>query len=662
MSITRGVGNQMMRGGGATTPGGNYSTGTTGAGGPVGRNAVAGSGGTWKDVWRALGFLRAHRRSVVISYIAWTVANFLDLMIPLQVRDAIDIGIGTKDTHVLTVAVISAMGLYVAKSAINWVYIWGFHAFEADAARDLRNAVYRGLQRLSFGYLDRADTGQLIARATSDVEAVQNFLGHGMTGFIGAAGTYVITLSFAATVSWELTLLAVATVPPMLWAGLVLSKKTRPQHARVQQEYGSLTGRLQENISGVRVVKAFAQEQSEERKYAQGAEALQARSLELARTQAIWNPLLIGLGGLGAIMVIVAGGYLVTWGLVTVGTVVAFQYYLNKLYGPARRIGFLLGQLARTQASARRIFEMLDVSPDVISRPGARPLEDVRGEVVFENVTFEFQKGVPVLSNISLTAKPGQVIALVGGTGSGKSALTGLIPRFYDATSGRVLVDGRDVRDVDLGSLRRHIAIVPQEAILFSRSLRENIAFGKPESDISLVQFAAERAQAHRYITRLPKGYQTSVGDRGVTLSGGQRQRASLARALLVEPSILILDDATSSVDMETEHLIEQALGEVMSGRTTFVIAHRLSSVKRADEVLVIDSGQIVERGRHEDLILKDGPYRRIYDVQMRDQEEFITANVRATDPVEVGGRVPFASEKTLDGASAVLPGQEVSR
>ena len=251
----------MMRGGGATTPGGNYSTGTTGAGGPVGRNAVAGSGGTWKDVWRALGFLRAHRRSVVISYIAWTVANFLDLMIPLQVRDAIDIGIGTKDTHVLTVAVISAMGLYVAKSAINWVYIWGFHAFEADAARDLRNAVYRGLQRLSFGYLDRADTGQLIARATSDVEAVQNFLGHGMTGFIGAAGTYVITLSFAATVSWELTLLAVATVPPMLWAGLVLSKKTRPQHARVQQEYGSLTGRLQENISGVRVVKAFAQEQ-----------------------------------------------------------------------------------------------------------------------------------------------------------------------------------------------------------------------------------------------------------------------------------------------------------------------------------------------------------------------------------------------------------------
>ncbi len=269
---------------------------------------------------------------------------------------------------------------------------------------------------------------------------------------------------------------------------------------------------------------------------------------------------------------------------------------------------------------------MLDTVPEVRDRPGAITLTEVRGEVVFEDVGFEFRPGQPVLKGISLTAKPGQVIALVGGTGSGKSALTGLLPRFYDATAGRVLVDGHDVRDVTQSSLRRHIAIVPQDSFLFSRSVRENIQLGKPDSAVSLVEFAAERAQAHRFIQRLPEGYETTVGDRGVTLSGGQRQRTALARAILVEPTILILDDATSSVDMETERLIEQALQEIMRGRTTFVIAHRLSTVKRADEVLVLEKGEIVERGTHEALIARQGPYRRIYDVQMRDQEEFIAA------------------------------------
>ena len=243
---------------------------------------------------------------------------------------------------------------------------------------------------------------------------------------------------------------------------------------------------------------------------------------------------------------------------------------------------------------------------------------------------FEFRPGVPVLKGISLTARPGQVIALVGGTGSGKSALTGLIPRFYDVTSGRVLVDGRDVRDVTMATLRRHVAIVPQDSFLFSRSVQDNIQFGKPDAGVSLVEFAAERAQAHRFIERLPEGYQTTVGERGITLSGGQRQRTALARAILVEPTILILDDATSSVDMETERLIEAALDEIMRGRTTFVIAHRLSTVKRADEVLVLEGGEIVERGTHQELIARRGHYRRIYDVQMRDQEEFIAAQVES--------------------------------
>jgi len=618
----------MMRGGGGTWPGGSFQTGTVGPGGMFGRAGSAtlgsASGGTAKDLWRALKFLGGHKNWVIGSYAAWVVANLLDLMIPLQVRRAIDGGINGQNRQVLYLAVAIAIVLYLSKSAINWIYLWGFHAYEADAARDLRNALYRGLQRLSFGYLDRSDTGQLIARATSDVEAVQSFLGHGSTGLVSAIGTYVVTLAVAFTVSWQLTLLSLITVPLLAWAGWSYNKKSAPLFARVQQQYGALTGLLQENISGVRVVKAFTQEEHEIEKYTRSADELQRRSLDLARTLAARNPLMIAVAGVGTIFVIVAGGYLVAAGTVTIGTLVAFQYYLNKLYGPARRIGMLLSQYARATASAHRIWEVLDTIPEVHDRPGAIDLHEVRGEVVFEHVSFEFRPGVPVLRDINLVAKPGQVIALVGGTGSGKSALVGLIPRFYDVSAGRVLVDGHDVRDVTLRSLRRHIAIVPQDSFLFSRSIKENIEFGKPNSPISLVQFAAERAQAHRFIQRLPEGYETAVGDRGVTLSGGQRQRTALARAILVEPTILILDDATSSVDMETEHLIEQALEEVMRGRTTFVIAHRLSTVKRADEVVVLDRGQIVERGTHAELIARAGPYRRIYDVQMRDQEEFI--------------------------------------
>jgi ABC-type multidrug transport system fused ATPase/permease subunit len=630
----------MMRGGGGGTwPGGSFSSGTTGPGvfGRAGSSTLGSAGGgTAKDLWRAMQFLRPQGKWVARSYAAWIVANLLDLAIPLQIRRAIDGGIDGGDPRVLVLSVLAAMVLYVAKAGTNWIYTWGFHAYEADAARDLRNSVYRGLQRLSFGYLDRSDTGQLIARATADTEAVQNFLGHGQTGLVSSIGTYVITLAFAFTVSWQLTLLALFTVPPLLWAGFSYGKRSGPLFAKVQQQYGTLTGQLQENLSGVRVVKAFTQEENEIAKYNQGAEELRERSLVLSRTLAARNPLLIVLSGLGAILVIVVGGHLVAAGTITIGTLVAFQYYLNRLYGPTRRIGFLVSQFSRATASAHRIWEMLDTVPEVRDRPGAGPLPDVKGEVVFENVGFEFRPGVPVLKGINLVARPGQVIALVGGTGSGKSALTGLIPRFYDPSAGRVLVDGHDVRDVTMASLRQQVAIVPQDSFLFSRSLRENIQFGKPDAGVSLVEFAAERAQAHRFIQNLPERYDTTVGDRGVTLSGGQRQRTALARAILVEPKILILDDATSSVDMETERQIETALQEIMRGRTTFVVAHRLSTVKRADEVLVLDRGEIVERGTHEELIARRGAYRRIYDVQMRDQEEFIAA--RAREGLDGGG------------------------
>ncbi|HEV2126768.1 MAG TPA: ABC transporter ATP-binding protein, partial [Chloroflexota bacterium] len=405
-----------------TTPGGSYSSGTTGPGALFGRAGSStlgsASGGTFKDLWRALGFLRGQRKAVIIAYVAWLVATLTELAIPLQIRRAIDGGIVGQNASILTSAVLMAVGLFLAKAGINWIYVWGFHAYEADAARDLRAAVYRGMQRLSFGYLDRADTGQLIARATADVEAVQNFMGHGQTGLVTSIATYVVTLIVAFSVSWQLALLSLLTVPMLMWAGWNYSTLSRPLFASVQQQYGALTGLLQENISGARVVKAFTQEENEIKKYTASADELQRRSLHLARTLASRNPLMVCMAGLGAIFVIVAGGHLVTSGILTIGTLIAFQTYLNKLYGPTRRIGFLVSQFSRAMASAHRIFEVLDAVPEVRDRPNAVDVPTVRGEVTFENVWFEFRQGVPVLKNINLTAKPGQVIALVGGTGS----------------------------------------------------------------------------------------------------------------------------------------------------------------------------------------------------------------------------------------------------
>ena len=471
-------------------------------------------------------------------------------------------------------------------------------------------------------------------------------MGHGTTGFVVAAGTYLITLGVMVFLNWQLTLLAIVTLPLMIWAGLSFGNVAGPLYGRVQQQYGTVTGIMAENATGVRVVKAFAQEPREIAKFQQCIEELFGRAIRLARAMALRQPLLMAIAGLGAILVIWWGGRLVLDGTVTIGLLIGFQIYLNRLIGPSRRFGWIINMVAGAGASSRRIFEVLDTIPEVKDRDDARELEQIKGEVRLDGVWFEFEPGVPVLQDINLVARPGEVIALVGETGAGKSALTGLIPRFYDATRGRVLIDGQDVRDLTIRSLRRHMTIAPQEPFLFSESVRSNIAYGRPDSELTEVEGAATRAEAHQFASRLSDGYETQVGDRGAMLSGGQRQRVSLARAILVEPRILILDDATSSVDMETEFRIEQALQEVMNRKTTFVIAHRLSTVKRADQVLVMEGGKIVQRGKHEELIRHDGPYQRIYEVQMRDQEEYLAARQQSeasngTPSDEASNRVP---------------------
>ena len=563
-----------------------------------------------------MGYMRPHWKLVVACYGTWLLALGLDSLIPLGIRRAVDQGIAGRDAAILGTSVLMVLGLYLTKAALNYVYFFSYHYLEAAAARDIRNAVYAALQRLSFSYFDRVETGQLISRSTSDVEAAQMFLGHGLSALVNAVGTYVVVLGIAFALSWQLALLSLATVPILLAVATYFGNEIRPLFARAQQQHGVMTGVLQENLAGIRVVKAFAREDHEIEKFEHSARELLKRQIDMVRVVALRLPTMAAISGFGTIFVIWYGGWMTIQGFISIGTLIAFNYYLARLMAPVRRVGWIINQVARAFASADRIFEVMDTAPEVREKPGAVELRDVRGEVRFEDVWFEYEPGRPVLRGIDLEVRSGEVVGIVGMTGSGKSALAGLIPRFYDVSRGRVTVDGVDVRDATLESLRRSIAIVQQDPFLFSRTLRENIAFGRPESDFDRVRGAAEHAQAHRFAAHLPDGYETTVGDRGLSLSGGQRQRTTLARALLVEPSILILDDAVSSVDLETERRIEESLRELRRGRTTFVIAHRISTVRHADRIIVLEDGRIVESGSHEELLRLGGRYASLYGQQ----------------------------------------------
>jgi len=493
-------------------------------------------------------------------------------------------------------------------------------------AFDLRNDLYAKIQRLSFSYHDRQQTGQLMVRATDDVEKLRLFLGQGLLQLVGAIILLSGTLILLFTTNAGLALTTLWILPVALVLFVVFSRISRPMFTRVQQRLSELNTILQENLAGIKVIKAFVREREEQVKFRAAADRLMNQQIAIARLFTFLFPFAFLIANLGQATILYAGGQRIIQGMLTLGEWQEFSLYLIFLFLPIAQFGFIINQFSQASASAVRIFEILDAQSDVIEKPDAITLPPIQGHVKFENVSFRyFGSGEPVLKNVSFEVQPGQTVALLGATGSGKTTIINLIPRFYDPTEGRVLIDGYDIRDVTLQSLRSQIGIVLQETTLFSGTIRENIAFGKPEATMDEIIAAAKAAAAHDFIMSFPQGYDTPVGERGATLSGGQKQRIALARALLLNPRILILDEATSNVDVATEAQIQAALQHLMKGRTSFVIAQRISTVMNADLILVLDKGQIVAQGRHEELLEESEIYAEIYSSQLQgDESQFV--------------------------------------
>ncbi|MEA2585248.1 MAG: ATP-binding cassette, subfamily multidrug efflux pump [Thermomicrobiales bacterium] len=570
-----------------------------------------------KIIVRIFRYLRPYRQRVVIMYVALAVALGMQLLIPAVLARAIDRGIAGRDRDYLVWAAVVIVGLAALQGVFTFTRTYVSQVLAEQVAYDIRNELYAHLQRLSFSYYDTAQTGQVMARATDDITNIRAMLVMTLRALVVAIGTFLAVTVILLRIDLQLALAGLAVMPFLIvWStrfGIVI----RPLFLGVQQQFGVMTTVLQENVAGSRLVRAFAQEQIESRRFEAELEELFQRNMQASKRWAFSYPLMLLFSGVGLGATLWLGGYRVISGAMTIGTLVAFNRYLTIMAEPIRWLGFVVNRIARAIASGERIFEVLDTKPKIAERPGAIDLVPMRGEVVFENVSFGYSGARrKALTDVSFRAFPGETVGLLGPTGGGKSTIVNLIPRFYDATAGRVLIDGHDVRDLTLTSLRSQVGAVLQETFLFSVTIRENIAYGRPGASLEQVIAAAKAAKAHDFIQEMPEGYDTTVGERGVSLSGGQKQRIAIARALLLDPRILILDDATSSVDSETEHEIQEALETLMEGRTTFIIAQRLSSVRAADQICVLSDGRIVERGTHADLLALGGIYRQIYDVQ----------------------------------------------
>jgi len=646
---------------------------------PQARGRQRGERPSFKGIGRAVRYLTRYGRQALLPYIFLIIATVSQLAVPHMVRNVIDavtsgfisdqimqaldkipanfvsaalpkiLEATGRDTSLtleqlkvqleadvtnapqaLTYAIIAIVIFAALRGIFSFLQAFWAEKNSQSVAYDLRNDLYAKIQNLSFSYHDKNQTGQLMIRATDDIEKVRLFIGQGLLQLVGAiillAGTVIILFSTNVSLAW--TAMPILPVAIILFG--VFASLAQPMFTKVQQKLSALNTVLQENLAGIKVIKAFTREKEQQTKFSDAADATMNQAISVSKLFTFLFPVIFLVANLGQAAILYVGGKQIIAGALSIGAWQEFSLYLIYLFFPIMMFGMIVTQMGQAAASADRIFEILDAKSDIVDKPDAITLPAITGTVKFEDITFRyFGGGEPVLSKVSFEAQPGERIALLGATGSGKTTIINLLPRFYDPSEGRITIDGHDLRDVTLDSLRARIGIVLQETTLFSGTIRENIAFGKPDATIEEVEAAAKAAAAHDFILSFPDGYDTHVGERGTTLSGGQKQRVAIARALLLNPRILILDDSTSSVDLTTEAHIQTALDKLMEGRTSFVIAQRISTVMSADKILVLEKGEIVAQGVHADLMENSPIYAEIYNSQILAYEAEHTQDVK---------------------------------
>lgn len=570
-----------------------------------------------RTVFRITGFVQRYWFMLLLAFLCIVIGTGFSIIVPIMLGNGIDTVLGTGQRSAIIIAAV----VIVAAMALRGIAGYGQRFFAEVVAQkttyNIRNALYQRLQRLSFSFHDRNQTGQLMSRATVDVEIIRMFFAMGL---LGMAQVVFMTIGVAYVLlaaNWSLGLMTLAFCLPVAWLAATFGRRIRPIWLRVQAMLGFMGNTLEESLSGVAVVKAFSRQQEEGQKFAVQAQSLYDDSMSAARLMSVNMPTMVLLASLPTVLILWYGGHQVVAGSMTIGEVTQFILLVGMLMMPIRRLGMMVNLFSRTASAGQRILEILDTESDVKEKHNAIDLGKVEGQVTFENVSFSYNSLGAALKNVSFEVQPGQLVALLGRSGSGKSTIANLLARFYDVTGGRILIDGTDIRDVTLASLRKNVVTAQQDVFLFSATIKENIAYGAKDASMDDIIDVSKAAHLHDFIKSLPEGYDTWVGERGDTLSGGEKQRLSIARTLLVNPAILILDDSTASVDAETEKLIRQALNRLIQGRTTFIITHRVPIIQNADLILVLDNGELVEKGTHEELLAKNGLYKEVYESQL---------------------------------------------